>query len=187
MQHGTIFLVFLNRQPCKAKRPGDGEVIALSTGTKKLRWRRHIGASETSPVVIGNRVYVGDWLGKVYALDKRSGAIVWTARTGGAVKGAVAVSGNRVYAGSYDGHVYAFDARNGHRLWRASGQPRLFGAGRFYSDSRRRVWARLHRIDGRQGVFVRRNERQAPLVPQHRRLRLRVTGDLASARSHRVL
>jgi outer membrane protein assembly factor BamB len=133
MNHGTIFLVFLNRRPCKAKRPDDGEVIALSAGTRKVRWRRHIGASETSPVVIGNRLYVGDWLGNVYALDKRTGRIVWTARTGGAVKGAVAVSGNRVYAGSYDGHVYAFDARNGHRLWRASGQPRLFGSGRFYS------------------------------------------------------
>jgi outer membrane protein assembly factor BamB len=133
MKHGTIFLVFLNRRPCKAKRPGDGEVIAISAGFGKVRWRRHIGASETSPVVVGNRVYVGDWLGKVYALDKRSGRIVWTARTHGPVKGAVAVSGNRVYAGSYDGHLYAFDARNGRQVWRASGQPRLFGGGRFYS------------------------------------------------------
>jgi outer membrane protein assembly factor BamB len=133
MKHGTIFLVFLNRRPCKAKRPGDGEVIALSAGTRKIRWRRHIGASETSPVIVGNDLYVGDWLGNVYALDKRTGRIVWTAHTGGAVKGAVAVSGNRVYAGSYDGNLYAFDARTGHRMWRASGQPRLFGAGRFYS------------------------------------------------------
>ena len=35
MKHGTIFLVFLNRRPCKAKRPGDGEVIALVRGNEK--------------------------------------------------------------------------------------------------------------------------------------------------------
>ena len=133
LQHGTIFLVFLNRRPCKARRPGDGEVIALSAGRRKVRWRLHIGASESSPVVVGNRLYLGDWLGNVYAIDKRHGRIVWTAHTGGAVKGAVAVSGNRVYAGSYDGHLYAFDARNGRLVWRASSQPRLFGTGRFYS------------------------------------------------------
>ena len=133
MKHGTIFFVFLNHRPCKAKRPGDGEVMAISAGFGKVRWRHAIGASETSPVVIGNRVYVGDWLGKVYALDKRSGRIVWTARTGGPVKGALAVSGNQVYAGSYDGHLYAFDARNGRQMWRASGDPRLLGGGRFYS------------------------------------------------------
>jgi outer membrane protein assembly factor BamB len=132
-QHGTIYVAFLNRLPCKAKRPNDGEVLALSTGTGKVRWRRHIGASETSPVVVGGRVYVGDWLGHVYALDKRTGRIVWRATTGGAVKGGVAVSGNRLYAGSYDGHLYAFDLRTGRRLWRASGQPRLFGLGQFYS------------------------------------------------------
>jgi outer membrane protein assembly factor BamB len=133
MQHGTVFEVFLNRRPCRAKKASDGEVIALSAGTGKVRWTRHIGASETSPVVIDNRLYVGDWLGNVYALDKRTGKILWTAHTGGAVKGAIAVSGNRVYAGSYDGHLYAFSARTGLRIWRSGGDPRLLGSGRFYS------------------------------------------------------
>jgi outer membrane protein assembly factor BamB len=133
LKHGTIFEVFLNKLPCKAKNANDGEVVALSVGKGTVRWTRHIGASETSPVVVGNRLYVGDWLGHVYALDKRSGRIVWTATTGGAVKAGIAVSGNQVYAGSYDGHLYAFDARNGRQLWRASGDARLLGHGQFYS------------------------------------------------------
>jgi outer membrane protein assembly factor BamB len=133
LNHGTIYEVFLNRRPCKAKRPDDGEVVALSAGKGKVRWRRLIGASETSPVVVGNHLYVGDWLGHIYALDRRNGRTVWTADTGGAVKGGVAVSDGRVYAGAYDGRFYAFDARNGHLLWRASGDPRLLGHGQFYS------------------------------------------------------
>jgi outer membrane protein assembly factor BamB len=133
VQHGTIFEAFLNRRPCTAKRADDGEIVALSVGTGKVRWRRHIGASETSPAVVGNSVYVGDWLGNVYSIDKRSGRVVWTAHTGGAVKGGVAVSGDRLFVGSYDGHLYAFDRRNGTRLWRASGDPRILGSAQFYS------------------------------------------------------
>jgi len=133
LKHGTIFEAFLNRLPCKARVASDGEVVALSVGKGTVRWTRHIGATETSPVVVGNDVYVGDWLGNVYALDKRDGRTVWRATTGGAVKGGIAVSGNRVYAGSYDGHVYAFDATTGRRLWRASGDARLLGHGQFYS------------------------------------------------------
>jgi outer membrane protein assembly factor BamB len=132
-KHGTVYEVFLNRIPCAKKNPADGEIVALEVGKGRLRWRTHIGASETSPVIVGNRLYVGDWQGNVYAIDARTGQIEWTAHTNGAVKGGVAVSGNRLYVGSYDGHVYAFDARNGHRLWRASGDSRLFGHGRFYS------------------------------------------------------
>ncbi len=133
LKHGTIFEAFLNRLPCKARLATDGEVVALSVGKGTVRWTRHIGASETSPVVVGNDVYVGDWLGNVYALDKRSGRTIWRVTTGGAVKGGIAVSGNRVYAGSYDGHLYAFDATTGRRLWRASGDARLIGHGQFYS------------------------------------------------------
>jgi outer membrane protein assembly factor BamB len=133
VQQGTVFEVFLNRRPCSAKRADDGEIVALSVGRGKVRWRRPIGASETSPAVVGNDVYVGDWLGNVYSLDKRSGRIQWTAHTGGAVKGGVAVSGDRLFVGSYDGHLYAFDRRNGRRLWRQSGDPRLVGSAQFYS------------------------------------------------------
>lgn len=132
-QQGTVYEVFLNRIPCKAKKPADGEVVALEVGNGRLRWRRHIGASETSPVVVGSRLYVGDWLGNVYALDKRNGRIDWKAHTGGAVKGGIAISGNRAYVGSYDGRMYAFNATTGKLLWRDSGDPRLFGHGNFYS------------------------------------------------------
>ena len=132
-QGGTVYETFLNRMPCSAKRPEDGEVVALSVGTGQVRWRRHIGASETSPLLADGRIYVGDWLGKVYALDERTGKILWTFRTGGPIKGAVAQSGNRLFVGSYDGHLYALSASTGRLIWRASGDARLLGHGTFYS------------------------------------------------------
>ncbi len=127
---GAVYEAFLNRLPCKAKLASDGEVVALAAGTGQVRWRRRIGASETSPLLAYGRVYVGDWLGMVYALDARTGRVDWSFETGGAVKGGVALSGNRVFVGSYDGDLYALDAATGHLLWRAAG---LSGSGAFYS------------------------------------------------------
>jgi outer membrane protein assembly factor BamB len=131
--HGTVYEVFLNRRPCNKKKPADGLVVAVAAGSGKLRWQRRIGASETSPLLRGNHLYVGDWTGRVYSLDARTGAVEWTRKLRGAIKAAIASSGKRLFVGSYDGHVYALAARNGRILWRARGDRRLFGHGRFYS------------------------------------------------------
>src|SRR5439155_6068402 len=129
-----VYLAFLNRPPCNTPRPGlDGALVALDAKTGHVRWRRRIGPSETSPLVAAGRVYVGDWNGRVSAFTARTGRLVWSAGTGGEVKGGVAYSGGRVFVGSYDSHVYAFDARTGRRLWRASAQERLGPSGTFYS------------------------------------------------------
>jgi len=36
MQHGTVFEVFLNRRPCRAKRVGDGEVVMLRSRLREF-------------------------------------------------------------------------------------------------------------------------------------------------------
>jgi outer membrane protein assembly factor BamB len=132
--NGLVYQVFLNRPPCNAQGSSlDGEVVAFLARGGKVRWRRTIGPSETSPLVANGLVYVGDWLGKVYAFDAVTGRTRWTFSTNGKVKGGVALSGNRVYFGSYDGHVYALNARTGRQIWRASAQARLGPTGTFYA------------------------------------------------------
>jgi outer membrane protein assembly factor BamB len=129
-----VIVTYLNRRPCNASGSNlDGLVEAFSVGVGGLRWRTRIGPSESSPVVRGQRVYVGDWNGYVYALDVSSGRILWRFKTGGAVKAAVALDGNRLYVGSYDHHLYSLDARTGRLIWRASSQLRLGSQGAFYS------------------------------------------------------
>jgi outer membrane protein assembly factor BamB len=130
---GTVFAVFLNPPPCNATGGGTGKVIAFSAGHGEIRWQKTIGPSETSPLLVGDRLYVGDWNGDVWALDARSGKTLWRYHTGGAVKGGAALSGNRLYVGSYDGHVYCIDARNGTLVWKQSGQGGLFGSSTFYA------------------------------------------------------
>jgi len=130
----TVYLAFLNKPPCNATgRRLDGEVVAFSAGFGKVRWRARIGPTESSPLVANGLVYVGDWRGKVYALDARTGSERWSFQTGGKVKGALALAGGRLFVGSYDHHVYALDARTGAVVWRASAQDRVGGRGNFYS------------------------------------------------------
>jgi outer membrane protein assembly factor BamB len=131
-QHGTVYAAFLNKPPCNAKR-GTGEVVAFSAGFGKIRWRRTTGASETSPLLVGNSLYVGDWNGRVWALDARSGRTKWVSGSHGPIKGAIAYADGRLYVGSYDGHVYCLGAAHGRQIWKATAQSRLYGHARFYA------------------------------------------------------
>ena len=130
---GLVYQTFIGHA-CAARRPGsDGTVVAFDARSGHLRWLRTIGPTETSPLVAGGRVYVGDWNGRIWALDARTGATRWTYRTGGEIKSSAALAGGTLFIGSYDGHVYALNARTGRLVWRASAQPRLGSTGTFYS------------------------------------------------------
>jgi len=134
--HGTVYEAFLNRPPCNAQNGGhgvDGEVIAFSVGHGKIHWRHRIGPSESSPLLVGDRLYLGDWNGDVWAFDANHGDVVWHRHVAdGAIKGALAYAGGRLFVGAYDGHVYCL-SRTGSVVWRGSAQPRLFGSAHFYS------------------------------------------------------
>jgi outer membrane protein assembly factor BamB len=129
----VVYAAFLNRPPCNATKVSDGEVIAFAAGFGKIRWRTRIGPTESSPLVANGRVYVGDWLGRVYALDEATGKIDWTFQTGNRVKGAAALAGDRLFVGSYDHHVYALGARTGKLIWTAVAQQRFGHRGQFYA------------------------------------------------------
>ena len=132
---GSVYAVFMNKPPCNRKslKGLDGKVIEFAAGFGRIRWERTIGPTESSPLLLGKRLYVGDWNGDVWALDARTGRPVWRYHTRGPIKGSVSSAGGRLYVGSYDGHVYCLTL-GGKRVWRASAQRRLYGHSRFYSS-----------------------------------------------------
>jgi len=131
----VVYQTFMNRPPCNRKPSPKltGEVIAFKVGTGKIDWRRTIGPSESSPLVVGASVFVGDWNGRVWALQRRTGKTHWVTKLHGQVKGGVALSGNRVYVGDYSGHLYALNAQNGKLVWQSKVQPRFGSTGNFYA------------------------------------------------------
>jgi alcohol dehydrogenase (cytochrome c) len=89
------------------------------------QWVYHIpGASrlESVPVVVDGVMYVSQ-PNEVYALDGRSGRLIWEyhhqpALRKGPNRG-VAVLGNRIFVGTPDAHLVALDARTGSLIWKA--------------------------------------------------------------------
>jgi outer membrane protein assembly factor BamB len=166
---GIVFETFLNRKPCGAgtENPADGLLLALAAGRPHtVRWKRNLGASETSPLIVGKRLYIGTTQGDVYCLQASDGKTIWSYHVGAAVKGAIAYDGGRVFFGAYDGNLYALGANSGKLLWTASSASDLTGArGRFYSTpavAYSRVY--LGSTDGKVYAF---DERTGKLVWAH--------------------
>ena len=116
----------------------DGNVYCLdaATGAKlwqtdvggvKIYWEKGIGDSKrmmadvrASPMVLGDRVYVGALDGNLYCLDANSGTVVWKYQTGGAITAAPAIADGAIYVSSNtpkpNGALYKLDL-SGKVIW----------------------------------------------------------------------
>jgi outer membrane protein assembly factor BamB len=109
-----------------------GKVLALEPETGRIRWAKALPSrSESSPLVLGNRLYFGSEDGTLYALDRRSGRQLWTYHANGAIKGSPTYSDGKLYFGNYGGQVQAIRADTGKLVWRTSGGSR----GNFYATA----------------------------------------------------
>ncbi len=101
----------------------------------------------SQPTVAGGRLFVGSQNGTVYALDAKTGCIIWTFAAKSGVRNAplfgarTGTTGYAVFFGDTGANVYALDAATGAQLWtakvdehpfaRVTGSPTLDG-GRLY-------------------------------------------------------
>jgi outer membrane protein assembly factor BamB len=93
--------------------PGPGP-----SDTPEELWRFRAGYGEfiSSPALVGNRLYIGNTDGNVYAVASDTGQEVWRAATGGPVISSPAVVEDVVYVGSF-GALSALNATSGASLW----------------------------------------------------------------------
>lgn len=87
----------------------------------KELWHSQIGGLSSSPVVVGDRIYVGGVRG-LYCLAAATGQEMWRVPTAQEVGGCPCVDAGRVYFGSGDwggsqGAYYCIDAETGKALW----------------------------------------------------------------------
>jgi outer membrane protein assembly factor BamB len=84
-----------------------------------IAWQFQANSSDyyALPTIAGNRVYTAGNDGRVRALDRDTGALLWETSVGGPSFTAPTYYAGRLYAGSYDGHLYALHAATGEILW----------------------------------------------------------------------
>ena len=94
----------------------NGNVSAIDINSNYLLWEKNIGwSSSSSPLLIGNTIYVGSSDG-LYALNKGTGRILWENKIG-TVSSKPAFFDGSVFCGSHDGNIYAFNSENGDLEW----------------------------------------------------------------------
>lgn len=80
-------------------------------------------------VIIGDgRLYVGCKSGVMFALDAKTGEIMWQFKAGGAILNSAGYANGKAFFGAMDGSVYAVNARTGEKGW-------MFSTGRRYGIS----------------------------------------------------
>ncbi|MCM3664939.1 carboxypeptidase regulatory-like domain-containing protein [Mesobacillus subterraneus] len=111
-----------------------GYVVALDSATGKEQWTVKIGnTNRSSPTIAGNTVYLsGGEDGKIYALDLKSGSIVWTTDVGSMAiyESPIFLDGTLFVASDLtdNAKLNALNAETGEKKWSvALGAPTYFG------------------------------------------------------------
>ncbi|AKF06905.1 PQQ-binding-like beta-propeller repeat protein [Sandaracinus amylolyticus] len=108
----------------------DGVVVALDPRDGAVLWERDTTADlrttsdtirftdvDTTPLVIGDTVYVASFAGGLYALERSSGSVRWLREELTGITGLAEAPGGLVIASSGDLGVMALRATDGERVW----------------------------------------------------------------------
>lgn len=95
----------------------------------KEAWLLRTGSGiYSSPAVEGDRVFVGDDLGRLTAYTLKKGKKLWCFEAGQRIVGTPAVDEGVVVFGSADKHIYGLDVETGHPLWTVEAGAPVLGA-----------------------------------------------------------
>jgi alcohol dehydrogenase (cytochrome c) len=105
------------------------EITSDNVSSMRLKWIFQRGFKhkfETSPLVVGNIIYLTVPPNEVYALDANSGAQLWhyerdlppkVVACCGKVNRGLAIHGDRLFMGTLDAHLISLDRKTGRVLW----------------------------------------------------------------------
>jgi outer membrane protein assembly factor BamB len=110
-------------------------VRAISPETGATLWQTQVrgpnapeGALFGGGVAYDNgRIYATNGAGDASALDARNGAVVWTVRPGGPLRGAPTVANDNVYVVTQDNQLFALNPADGAIRWTGSGAVEIAG------------------------------------------------------------
>jgi outer membrane protein assembly factor BamB len=95
-----------------------GPFVSLDLESREIRWRVDVGTT-SAPVVDGLTLYIASSAGRMLALDRITGALLWEwdSKTPGALTQPLRV-GDGLLVASSDGDLWLVEAKTGRETWR---------------------------------------------------------------------
>jgi outer membrane protein assembly factor BamB len=96
--------------------------LAYNLERGEIEWSDKLGAIESSPLLVDQRLCVASSRGKILCVDKLNGSMPWTytvaqSKKGSMIHSSPASDGNVLVFGCDNGNLYALDIRNGNLKW----------------------------------------------------------------------
>jgi outer membrane protein assembly factor BamB len=105
----------------------DGRLFAVYVRTGRIKWAYDTGGRiNSSPSILGNRIFVSTYAGSIVSLRRSDGHKNWIHYLGRdllrtqSFYASVSTDGKRLFTISRSGAVYALSANDGHTIWRSS-------------------------------------------------------------------
>ena len=115
---GVVYQSYMHRVVCSQDQPGaDGFVVAWDAKTGRERWRYKTEPVESSPLLHGNRLFVGSWDNAVHAINAKTGKRIWRFQASNQVNTSAAWWKGRIFIADDSGTLYALSAKTGKLLW----------------------------------------------------------------------
>jgi outer membrane protein assembly factor BamB len=113
-----------------------GYLVSVDAADGHVIWLKDLHAHlESSPLVVGDTLYIGTDTAKLLAIDIADGSVRWSFSAPGAIKSSPSYDDGRIFVADYQGSVYALDASTGKPVWRTNTtKVAPFGKGGFFSS-----------------------------------------------------
>lgn len=144
------FTLAAETTPVAASKPGDtwplfrGDALASGVARSTLPaelerlWTFEVpkGAFDSTPVIVGDRVYLGDLDGTFFCLNLADGKKVWEFKTKdkAGFSASPAYRNGKIYVGDIDGRFYCLDAAKGEKLWEYESKAEINSSANFHKD-----------------------------------------------------
>jgi outer membrane protein assembly factor BamB len=115
----------------------DGDLVAVDAkrGGKEIWKRKLAGHLESSPMAVGDTLYLGTDKTNVVAVRASDGKVLWQFNSPAAIKASPSFHDGRLYVADYESGVFCLDARDGRLIWRTNtSKVPPFGEGGFFSS-----------------------------------------------------